>query len=280
LPVAQGECVFHGHRPDGCEIHRALGHAALPLACRQFPRVTVRDPRGASVTLSHYCPTAAGMLGAGRPVSIAQHPDGFPADGEYVGLDADEALPPRLRPDMLMDWESWWTWERLAVDTLASSRDAGEGLARLRGAVEHVRSWRPSEGPLAARVEGAFQAPPLFHATSAQSRQARIAEVAATISADLRPASLPDYRVGLPSEAVRLEFLIAHAFANWTAHLGPGLRTWLRSIEAADAMIAEGAGVGTADLWLRHLADPWSLAEVWAKAEEDPGPEGPGFHGS
>jgi hypothetical protein len=45
-------------------------------------------------------------------------------------------------------------------------------------------------------------------------------------------------------------------------------------------MIAEGAGVGTADLWLRHLADPWSLAEVWAKAEEDPGPEGPGFHRS
>ena len=42
----------------------------------------------------------------------------FLPDREYVGLDARASLPPLLRPDMLMDWESWWEIERLAVETL------------------------------------------------------------------------------------------------------------------------------------------------------------------
>ena len=65
LATAHGRCVFHD--PAGrCAIHSALGHDALPLACRQFPRVSVTDPRGVSVTLSHYCPTAAALLDGGN----------------------------------------------------------------------------------------------------------------------------------------------------------------------------------------------------------------------
>src|SRR5687768_14493098 len=47
LASAQGRCVFHDDNAQGgCRIHRAMGHSALPLACRQFPRQSVRDPRG------------------------------------------------------------------------------------------------------------------------------------------------------------------------------------------------------------------------------------------
>lgn len=267
LTVVENTCVFHGSRADGCAIQHALGHDALPLACRQFPRVSVRDPRGISVTLSHYCPTAASMLGSGNPVSIELHPPGFPADGEYVGLDAHEALPPRLRPDMLMDWESWWLWERLSVAALATSADAGGGLARLRAAVEHARSWRPSDEPLSSRVQAAFRVSPLVRPPVPDDRRRHLSDVRVAIPDNLRPSRVPEPDAAGPSVAVQRDFVMAHAFANWTAHLGQGLRTWLRSIEAADALVRCGLDVGTADLWLRHLADPSALAEVWGKAE-------------
>jgi len=217
--------------------------------------------------LSHYCPTAAGMLGRGDKVSIEERPRGFPADGEYVGLDAHEGLPPRLRPDMLMDWESWWQWERLSVRALAEARDLRAGMDRLHNAVEHTRSWRHSEGTLASRVEEAFRLGPSTRAAASEPRK-RLQEVRSSMPDDVRPdAPGPD---GEPTSiAVRRDFLIAHAFANWSAHLGQGLRTWLRSIEAADALIESGLCVGAADLWLRHLSDPWALADVWAQAEKD-----------
>src|SRR5689334_8871646 len=40
VATCDGECVFH-ESTGKCAIHSALGHDALPLACRQFPRVTV-----------------------------------------------------------------------------------------------------------------------------------------------------------------------------------------------------------------------------------------------
>ena len=45
-----------------CAVHRQLGRETLPSACRDFPRVVTLTPLGVSITLSHYCPTAAGML--------------------------------------------------------------------------------------------------------------------------------------------------------------------------------------------------------------------------
>lgn len=269
LNMVDDACVFYGGAHGGCDIHHALGHNALPLACRQFPRISIRDPRGTSVTLSHYCPTAAAMLGVATSTTIEADPPGFPADGEYVGLDAGEALPPRLRPDMLMDWEGWWRWERLSVQALAESRDAEEGLGRLRGAIAHTRSWRPSDEPLASRIDAAFRARPLCRAVHPEERGHRLREILAAIPADIRPAGAPGRKAELSSSSAHRDFLIAHAFASWSAHLGQGLRTWLRAIEAADALIASGFDAGTADLWLRHLADPWALAEVWSEAEKN-----------
>jgi hypothetical protein len=266
LAVVDRACVFHRDGPhERCEIHRVLGHAALPLACRQFPRVSVQDPRGTSITLSHYCPTAASMLDDDRPIAIVSDAPAFPRNAEYVGLDARTSLPPRLRPDMLMDWNSWWEWERLSVNAIARALTASDALARLHAAVEHARTWRPTDGPLIERVREAFDRPVL---TTRVERNVAIVrdELVAAIPANHRPSNIDVASTPLSDAALR-RYLSAHAFASWTAHLGQGLRTWLRSIEAAHALVMSGLSVGDADLWLRHLADPSALADVWSKAE-------------
>jgi hypothetical protein len=253
-------------------VHRALGHDALPLACRQFPRVSLRDPRGVSVTLSHYCPTAAGLLELDDAPTVVRDPPAFPAHGEYVGLDATTSLPPLLRPDMLMDWESWWTCERLSIELLAASDDPAVGVARLSAAVDHARSWSPANGPLLGRVREAFErAHRAGHAArswpNGELRERR-QEILDAMPAEMRPdvAKTPA-NSGAPPARVVTHLLAAHAFANWTAHLGRGLRSWLRSVEAPLALVQSGLDVRTVDLWLRHLADPKRLAETWSKTE-------------
>jgi hypothetical protein len=240
LGLHGARCVFFddhgGHR---CRVQDALGHDALPLACRQFPRVTVRDPRGVSVALSAYCPTVARLLDSAGPVTIVESPSAFPEEGEYEGLDARAQLPPLLRPDCLMDWDSWWAFEAASVDLLGNGGEsAGDAMARLRLAVEHTRTWTPADGPLIARVDDAF--------TRARDEK---------------------WVNGTVNDHVARRFLAAHAFANWTMHLGKGLRTWFRSIEAAHELLKSGVDVREADLRLRHLADPNELARDWSTAE-------------
>src|SRR5262245_4847297 len=74
---------------------------------------------------------------------------------------------------------------------------------------------------------------------------ALLASVLSAIPSDLRPAALPSGPRA--SDRAVCRYLAAHAFANWTAHLGGGLRTWLTSLHAAAALVAAGAGVGGAD---------------------------------
>ncbi len=272
LAAAGGACVFHrAAAPRRCEIHHALGHDALPLACRQFPRVSVVDPRGVSVTLSHYCPTAASLLDTNEPVAITAEAPAFPADGEYVGLDVRDDLPPSLRPDMLMDWEAWWIWEERCVTELAGAHDPAHTLATIGRVVERVRTWRPAEGALADRIEAAFAQVGLAEPREAEfDHAARLRELVDAVPDDLWPqASGLEAGSARPSPLVTRHFLAAHAFANWTAHLGEGLRTWLRSIEAALALVELGYGVRRADLMLRHLTDPHALARVWSGVERE-----------
>jgi hypothetical protein len=82
---------------------------------------------------------------------------------------------------------------------------------------------------------------------------------------ELRPSRLAPARV--PCDDAARRFLAAHAFASWTAHLGQGLRSWWRSIDAAWALLSYGLGVRQADLLLRHLADPVELARIWSRVE-------------
>jgi hypothetical protein len=71
-----------------------------------------------------------------------------------------------------------------------------------------------------------------------------------------------------PRVAGRL--LSAHAFANWTAYSGRGLRAWYRSIEGAAALLAATGDAGMVDLVLRHLADSSALIARWNLAEAVP----------
>ena len=255
INVSEHACVFYDRGATAhCRIHAALGHDALPLACRQFPRVTIHDPRGVSLTLSHYCPTAASMLSREEPVWIVDTPAAFPENGEYVGLDARDALPPLLRPEMLIDWESWWTLEALAVDLLAnSSYPARDALAALGDAIDRIENWRPADGSLFHRVRESFtSARPLPRPPGIS-----LTDVVGAIPEDLR-SKIPEPSGARVTDDVLKRFLAAHAFANWAIHLGPGLRAWYQSIEAAYCLIGAGYDVPQTDLVLRHLAEPYS----------------------
>jgi hypothetical protein len=175
---------------------------------------------------------------------------------------------------MLMDWDAWWQWERESVALIETSSSSHEALLRLREAVEHVRTWRPSEGALRDRVTAAFA-----RARFITPRSGALADVDTLVATvvDAIPPELRDKLVMAPRAArlaadVRRRFLAAHAFANWTAHLGQGLRTWLRSIEAADVLVDRGLAVGEVDRWIRHLADPHVLAAGLAPIEGASGP--------
>jgi hypothetical protein len=295
-------CIFHDPAGEArCRWQRALGHAALPLACRQFPRVSLVDPRGISVTLSHYCPTAAQLLDDDRPAEIvrrgghpgdtggpgdaghlgdADHPGdaggpgqaglgaaGFATRVEDAGLDARDDLPPLLRPNMLMDWEAWSAWESASVALIERAPDTATALSRLGAVVEQARRWTPAEGPLVAWIAAAF-ARDAARDTRSPDPGEHLETVLAAVPETWRPG-----RGSLggepPTSRARRRLLIAHAFASWTGQLGQGIRTWLRSLEAADALIEAGLGVRETDLLLRHLADPAELARRWSDAERD-----------
>jgi Fe-S-cluster containining protein len=267
-------CVFYrDHGAGRCEIHRMMGHAALPLACRQFPRISLHDPRGTSITLSHYCPTAADLLDDESVIAIVEGAPSFAAGAEYTGLDARAALPPLLRPDMLMDWEAWWQWERSSIALVDAAHSAAVAIARLRRAVEHARTWTPAHGSLSQRIAESFERAAEADVVGKATDNDLIGHVVESAPSDVRVLAPRDPREtgtasAQPTSAdVHRRFLAAHVFANWTAHLGRGLRTWLASIEAADALVRRGLMVGEADLWLRHLADPRELATRLARAE-------------
>src|SRR5687768_1687612 len=87
--TASGDCVFY-HRGSGlCIVQRTLGEEMLPSTCRHFPRLAVRDARGTSISLTHYCPTAAAMLfREAVPLEIVEAPAAFPP-ADYEGLRVD-----------------------------------------------------------------------------------------------------------------------------------------------------------------------------------------------
>ena len=137
LPASVSEPARAGN--GRCRIHRTLGHGALPLACRQFPRISVIDPRGASVTLSHYCPTAAGLLDVAE-VAITDEPPAFPADAELVGLDVRTNLPPLLQARHADGLGIVVGLGTARVGTIARpDRSPEQALAILSASVESVR---------------------------------------------------------------------------------------------------------------------------------------------
>ena len=245
-----GACVFFEAAAGRlCAVHRAAGPGLLPVACRNFPRVSLRDARGLFVTLSHYCPTAAHLLLESAPLDIVPAPDSLTLHGEADGLDATDVLPPLLRPGMLITLDAYSAWERHAVRVFGDDEldlTARGALDLIGIATRAACAWQPGPGSLVASIDEAFAA-----ARVTVARRRRVGG-------------------GAAARAVR-RFLAAHAFASWAAYQDGGLAAVVRSLEKAYAVLehhlartgsrttspeeAFVAAVRATDFELRHTRD-------------------------
>jgi hypothetical protein len=299
----EGECVFR--EPRACAVHARLGAQALPSACLQFPRVATLTPLGVSVTLSHYCPTAAELLFRDdRPLVIVDAPEAFPASWPYEGLDARQAFPPLLRPGVLTSWRSHVRLEAHAVATFARSDCAPEvALVSLATTVERLRAWTPADGPFDAFADEVLESPGPPATASPRSLEGALAEweraaasIPATASAPESPRralrTLDRDRLDAVVDAgySRLHapvrrWLAAKAFGSWVALQGDGVRTTVASLRLALGVLRAEAARGCADaareldapllkeafrrsdLLLQHLVDVHALARELSRCE-------------
>jgi Fe-S-cluster containining protein len=298
-----GNCVFFHSRSGLCVIHRDLGEPRLPATCRHFPRLAVRDERGTFISLTHYCPTAAGMLFRDDvSLEIVEGPAAFPP-APYEGLTVEPgAWPPLLHPRMLMDLEAYTAWERHMVSRCAIETSPESVVATLIRDARILRQYRPGNGSLIAAVEQLpVEATDVPGDLSLESSLRLHGEVMRAVPDDVRPETDD---AGLQEAFVRLvvpeweawhaplrRFLAAKAFANWTAYQGRGVLSIVRGLEAAlafvrveasrecrnagqplDAALLKQAFRGT-DFVLNHLAVGEDLATAWSQVEN--GDDGP-----
>lgn len=277
-----GSCWFRDEPAARCAVHRELGTEALPSACRQFPRICVLEPDGVSVSLSHYCPTAAGLLFDGNPIfSVVGTPEAFPSSWPFEGLDARNAYPPLLRPGVLLGFDGLRAFEDEAIAVLVE-RDAWDALAQIERGIEAVRSWTPSDGPLVDLIRRSFSQAratggsyPSAENPSQLLMSIRTPRIPGAPASDL-PAfggTLPAWSAGADL-AVR-KYLAARLVGAWITFqaddlraLGRFLRLCLNTVllfKADDRRIESESetwkeAIRSADLWLLHYADPDLLA--------------------
>ena len=299
----EGECVFH--EPLACAVHARLGPQALPSSCRQFPRVATLTPLGVSVTLSHYCPTAAELLFRDdRPLAIVDEPAAFAASWPYEGLDARGSYPPLLRPGVLASWPAHERFEAHAVATLARPGRAPEAaLATLAATAERLRAWTVDDGPFDLFADAVLESagPPPF--ASPQPLTGAFADwerAAAAVPASAGAPPSPRAAVRTPDmerlgalvdagwsrrHAPLRRWLAAKAFGSWVALQGDGVRTTVASLRLALGVLRAEAARGCAqaareldapllkqafrrsDLLLQHLVDVQALARELSRCE-------------
>ena len=294
-----GACVFFDRGTRLCVVHRDFGETVLPATCKYFPRVALRDVRGTSITLSHFCPTAASMLFRDDvALAVVENPTAFPP-GDYEGLaTGPDDLPPLLHPAMLMDAEGYAAWERHMIARCAGDVGPESALATLMRDARLLRVWRPGGITLAAAAAGlpaSFVpgAPPESLSDSLALRAGVIAAVPEELVPEPDEQDLDDpyRRLVLPRwDAFRRpldRYLAAKAFACWTAYQGRGVLSIVRGLEAALALVRVEAArhcrdagrpldadllleaFRSADFALNHLAVGEDLAAAWSRAELD-----------
>jgi Fe-S-cluster containining protein len=304
--LPSGECVFLEHgTPRLCALQRQLGAAAMPSACRQFPRIATLTPTGVSLTLSHYCPTAATLLFRDDvALAVASDPPAFPASWPYDGLDARDAFPPLLRPGVLTSWAAHARLEEHAVAVLGrEDLSVGQALTQLAAGAEALRAWTVASGPfddLVTRVMGTPAPPPEpgFPLAAALADWERVAAVvppghplpksprqAVEAVGSARAQAAVEEGCAAARRAVG-NWLAAKAFASWLALQGEGLRTTMLGVRVAHSVlcaeaaraVAEAGGepldaerlkqaIRRADLLLVHLADAEALARELSRCE-------------
>jgi hypothetical protein len=293
-----GDCAFFEPELGNlCAIHRELGPSALPHACRQFPRVVLRDRRGLLVSLSHFCPTAAALLRTpdDAALEIVQAPGNLTLDGEVEGLvlDTRDGLPPLLRPNMLIDFDAYDRWERLGIAMLArNDLTATQALGAIDAATSAIRHWRPGDGTLRDVVERQFAIASArkpeqdFPGHDARDTERVRLAIDAVPEGLPRPAVLDDVGAGwraLEHSHVEVHrwvrrYLAGRLFGNWVSYYGQGLHTIVEFLWIAAAVVkmeavkhqtreassspwqTVSAAVRNADLLLVHLADLKNLS--------------------
>jgi hypothetical protein len=298
-----GACAFYERGRRRCAIHRQMGEGLLPVACRQFPRVSLLDARGLSVSLSHFCPTAAALLFEEGQLTVAEMPPAFPSDFSYDPLDAREALPPLLRPTLLLDLPTFAAWEREVVRLCGEPGCAAEdAVRRVVAFTEALRQWKPGRETageaVAAAIGEARATPPgeqhAFDAVRAIEQHA--------LALGAVPAGLTAPGTFHGGEAARLDarfvadrwplfasplrrYLAAKAFGSWLAYQGRGLRTLVALLTVALSSVRLHAGgecarhetpldrnalvaaIRATDELLVHLASRQALANALGVAE-------------
>jgi hypothetical protein len=219
-----------------------------------FPRLVLQDPRGAFVSLSHFCPTAAGLLfdGDGRAATIVEAPVSLVENIALEGLDARETWPPLLRRGVLMDVDSYAAWERHAIRILTGDGlSPWQALGRIDAATSSLLDWKPEggAGSLSQRVEDAFAAAPRGDGSHPNGRLWSV--VRGAVPEELERPGLPvEWTAQLAPSLAALEehasavcrWLAARLFGAWIAYQGTGLRTILDYLRAAlDVLLVEMA---------------------------------------
>jgi hypothetical protein len=284
-----GSCVFldaaHGRL---CRIHRDLGERMLPSACRHFPRVALADARGTWITLSHFCPTAASLLFTPAPVRIVPAPDRLSLAGTAEGLDATAALPPLLRPGMLMDLEGYDAWERASIEMLdGGGPGVSSALATLHEATREIRQWSPRAEPLpdrVTRVMGHATYDPLVEDPVADARRYALAVASVPRGLTVPHSAFPDeYRPDIAPlwrefDGVIRRYLASKLFASWWPYLGLDLMAVVEAIRVHAAVLRTRIAwrldrhdtprdvvfeaMRDTDLLMVHLSDSRALARL------------------
>lgn len=291
---ADRTCLFFEPRERGsCAIHREAGEAALPSACRLFPREIVIGARRTLVSLSHYCPTAAALLTTPGALDIVEARPPLAVGGSLEGLDARDALPPLVRPGLLSDPDGYDAWESACLEVLARpDLAAWEALDAIETLTERVLRWSPGQESLRAAVRAAA-ADLRPTSDSPQTPRRRLASDFAPLVAQYVPEETfpvsqyeerwqPLVEGSADVELVMKNYLAARVFANWVAYQGQGLRTvveWLRTCHAVirnemavrcmtsgrAACVADAlAAAGRADLLMVHTIDSQAFVRLFS----------------
>jgi Fe-S-cluster containining protein len=293
-----GDCVFfEASRGRLCAIHRELGAAQLPAACRHFPRVVLQDARGTLISMSHYCPTAAELLLSPDAPRVVEAPRSLTLDGDLEGLDARGTLPPLLATGMLTDDDGYAAWEERAIEVLGrDDLTAEQALDLISAATRNLQTWRPGETPLRDAVQREFERAAAHGAfahgadENLESDVQRFRLALQSIPDGLaHPEPLDDYRDRWRDvspwwpdhdKAVR-RYLAARLFGNWMAYYGAGLHAIVEYLRLALAVLKMEAArnpsssasaawhsvipaVRNADLLLVHLSDTKALSRLLA----------------
>ena len=275
---SDGSCIFRADRR--CAIHAEAGEAALPIGCRHYPRVVRLDRNRISLSLSHYCPTAASLLTSAGPVRVVPAEPPLALSEPVEGLDARTALPPLLRPGMLMDPHAYERWEGAVIAELSSCRHVDEALRRIASATDLLRDWRPGTTSLDTAVAGAFaRADGIERRWMTQGLRIATALNRGIVSIDAVPRQAPttdtETRSTESMERIIANYLAARVFGNWIAYQGRGLRTivtWLSAChDAVRTLTVSGALTGApavieairhADYLMLHTIDTQEFADA------------------